>query len=152
MATTTDPRAQGFDAAEFRDAVKFAMSMALPDDTSERLTFRWKVDKTYDTADPTGKPYSYDSEPTSTDAPEDVQITAGVTFVSRATSASGNAVAAFESPRVVVTVLDEDYESVSGADEIVLDGATYIINYWEPPQGLFDVTIYKVHATARDEA
>ena len=51
-----------------------------------------------------------------------------------------------------MTVLDEDYSSVSDADEIILDNAVYDIKYWEPPQGLFDVTIYKCHASARDEA
>jgi len=151
MATTNDPRAAGFDPAEFRDAIKFAMNMALPDDTSERLTFRWNIERTFATADPAGKPYSYSDTPTSTVTKEDVQITAGVEFIPRAANASGNAVAQFENPRVVVTVFDEDYDSVSGADELVFDGATYKIDYWEPPQALFSVTIYKVHATALDE-
>lgn len=152
MASTTDPRAAAFDAAEFRDGVKFAMSMGLPDDTSERLTFRWKDDKTYTTADPTGKPYDYSDTPSRTVTKDDVQITAGVKFISRATSSAGNAVARFESPRVEVTVLDEDYDSVADADEILLGGNTYFIEYWEPPTGLFDVTIYVVHASAVDES
>jgi hypothetical protein len=152
MATTSDPRAAGFDGAEFRDAIKFAMGMALPDEESERVTFRWLVDRTYSTADPVGAPYSYDEVPSSTVAKDDVQITCGVSFISRATAAQGNAVAGFESPRVIVTVLDEDYDSVAEADEIIFDGSTYQINYWEPPQGLFDVSIYKVHGTARDES
>lgn len=152
MAGTTDARASSFNAAEFRDGIKFAMSMALPDDSSERLTFRWKTDRTFTTADPVGKPYSYSDVPASVVVKDDVQITAGVQFIPKATSAAGNALAAFEAPRVVITVLDDDYDSVSDADEVLLDGAVYEVSYWEPPQGLFDVTIYKVHCTARDEA
>lgn len=152
MASTTDPRAAAFDAAEFRDGIKFAMSMGLPEDESERLTFRWKVDRTYTTSDPSGKPYDYSETPASSTQKDDVQIVAGVKFVTRATSGSGTAVANFDSPRVVVTVLDDDYGSVSDADEIILGGNTYTIDYWEPPQGLFDVTIYNVHASAVDES
>lgn len=152
MASTTDPRAAAFDAAEFRDGVKFAMSMGLPDDTSERLTFRWRDDKTYTTADPTGKPYDYSDTPSRTVTKDDVQITAGVKFISRATSAANTPVGQMDLPRVIVTILDEDYDSVSDADEIVLDGNTYTIDYWEPPTGLFDVTIYNVHASAVDES
>ena len=48
-------------------------------------------------------------------------------------------------------MLDVDYADVEGAEWVRLGGNTYDVLFVEPPMGLFDVTIYRIHCAARDE-
>lgn len=152
MASTTDPRGSNFPSAQFRDAIKFAMNMGLPNTVSERATFRWKVESTYSEADPGGTPYDLTAAPTSTDAPADVRIDCAVEFVSTTNASGGTAVGDFDVARVVLTVLDTDFVLIDGADQVLLGQNIYDINFVAPPMGLFDVTIYQIYATAVDES
>lgn len=152
MATLTDARASAFDADVFRDAIRFAMSMGLPDTESERITFRWTPQKSYSIADPAGNPYSWDQTPSEVVEHDDVQVPAAVEFTSRASGGVvGSPFGEIDSPRIVVTLLDEDYEQVRGADLVILNDSVYVVNFVKPPDGLFDVTIYTLYCTARDE-
>ena len=152
MASTTDPRASGFDAAAFRDSIQFAMNMGLPQTASERVTFRWTPEKDYAIEDPGGNPYDYTATPTSTNAPADVQVDAAVEFVTRTTLSGGTPVGEFNTPRAVITLLDVDYAEVEGADQVLLGGNTYKVDFIAPPIGLFEVTIYQIHCSAMDES
>ena len=116
MATTSDPRASGFDATLFKDAIKFAMNMGLPDATSERVTFRWTPEREFDASSPSGSPYSWDSSPTSETAPVDVLVPAAVEFVSRSSLGEASSIGNFDNPRIVVTLLDDEYELITDDD------------------------------------
>lgn len=152
MVTSTDPRAASFDATAFRSAITFAMNMGLPETQADRPTFRWTVQKTFTVADPHGKPYNLNTSiPSSTTTHGDVQISCAIEFVARASLAAGTPVGQFDTPRVVLTVLDSDYPSVQGADLVLLGQNTYTVEYVEPPIGLFAVTVYRIHCIARDE-
>lgn len=152
MATTTDPRAAAFKIDEFRDAIRFAMNMGIPDKESERLTWKWTTDKTYSGADVVGKPYLWNEAPDTTEEHDDVQIPVAVEFIARTTGGVSNTPwGEIENPRLQVTILDEDYEKVVGSDVIEVDGSIYYIKFVSPPQGLFAGTIYTVHAIAEDE-
>lgn len=153
MASTTDPRASGFDADAFRDAIRFAMNMGLPNATNERVTFKWDVVSNYTSADPSGRPYVWTDTATTRVVTDDVQIPAAVQFVARASAGEhGGPFGNIENPHVIVTILDEDYTLVQGARKIEFDGNLYIINFVAPPLGLFDVTIYQIYAAAEDES
>ena len=151
MATTSDPRASSFDAAAFRDAIHFAMNMGLPDTPSERVTFRWKPERDYSIEDKQGNPYDFAATPTSQVIKEDVLVPAAVEFASNRAE-GGVSFGEFDNPRGIVTVLDEEYELVKPADQVILGGNTYFIRYWGPPMGLFPVTIYQCFITAVDES
>lgn len=152
MAGTTDSRAAGFNPAAFRDAIRFAMHMGLPNATEERATFRWTTVRTYDTADPAGNPYDYTATPATSVAHDDVLIPVAVEFSARPAGSRDTAVGQFDSSRAVITVLDEDYALVEGADLVLLGGNTYEVEFVGPPLGLFDVTIYQLYCDARDES
>lgn len=151
MDLPNDPRAAGFNSAEVRDALKFAMKMGLPEAQDERLTFRWRKDQTFARKDPAGRPYQWSDAPTSDNTPADVKVDGAVEFSDRSSADAGTPVTRFNTPRVVVTLLDVDYVQVETADEIILDDATYIIDYVAPPVGLFDMTVYQIYASAVDE-
>lgn len=154
MASPTDPNfGADFDADAFRNAITGAMEMGLPADPSERVTFRWKTDHTYATADPAGNPYNFTATPVTTTAKADVQIPAAVEFISgRSAGMEGTVFGAIEDrPLAIITVLDTHYPLVQGADQVLLGGDTYNIDYVAPPIGLFTVTVYQLHCRSLSE-
>lgn len=152
MATPTDASfGAGFDAAAFRAAIEQTMIMGLPVDAAERATFRWKPERTFSTADPAGRPYSWTDTPATEDEPADVQIPVAVEFEARPAGSADTVIGQFDAARAVITVLDAHYPQVAGANFVILGGDTYQIDLWAPPVGLFDATIHTVYATAIDE-
>lgn len=151
MATTSDPRAASFDAAKFRDAIKFAMNMGLPPTEAHRATFRWKTVRTFAAADSGGKPFTKTATAVTTVSHDDVQIDCAVEFVARATLSGGTPLGDFDTPRAKITVLDVDHPAIVGATEVLLGGNTYRIDFTEPSVGLFGVEVYTIHCSAIDE-
>lgn len=145
----TDPR---FSATRFRDAIHFVMQMAAPQAISERATFRWNTERTYTSADPAGRPYSWDAAAASTTTHPDVQIDCVVEFAARPAGSRDTPIGEFDTSRANITVLDDDIAAIAGADEVILNGNTYDILFIGPAQGLFDVTLYTIYAEARDES
>lgn len=141
-----------FDAAAFRAAIRSAMDMGLPNATNERATFRWAVEKTFATADPAGQPYTFNTAPASTVVRPDVRIPVAVEFSARPAGSTDTSLGEFDTSRVIITILDEDYEQVEGANEVLLGGNAYDVQFVGPPLGLFSVTVYQVYAEARDES
>lgn len=153
MATPTDSSfGAGFDAAKFRAAITSTMEMGLPTDTSERATFRWHPQRTFTTADPHGKPYFWDDVPATELTEADVQIPVAVEFSARPAATKDETIGQFDGARAAITVLDTHYPQVADADLVLLGGDVYEIDFWGPPVGLFDVTVYTLYATAMDEA
>jgi hypothetical protein len=153
MATSIDPAfGAGFDADAFRDAIRSAMNMGLPENLSERATFQWKTKHSYTVGAPSGNPYDFSTTPETTTVHADVQIPVAVEAVSSlGNQGGGTPIGEFDTPRMVLTVLDESYEQVKTADMVLLGGNTYFIQFWAPPMGLFDVTFYQCHIMAEDE-
>lgn len=147
----------GFSGDVFRENIRFAMEMGAPTSTQEQVSFCWKREKTYNPQDHGRRPYSFD-QATVTDEPgnEDIPggsttVTCAVEFVPRNSTGTDNQIGAFSAPRVVLTLLDEEYATIEGFDYAIIDGATYEPEFTAPPLGLFDVTVYQVHLTAADE-
>ncbi len=151
MASTVDPRASGFNATEFREAIRFAMNMGLPQDELQRVTFRWLEQKDFNIEDSEGLPYDFTSSPTITAAQQDVLVDAAVEFLGTS-SINGTSIGGFNIPRAIVTLLDEDYDLVEGADEILLGENIYTIDFVAPPMGLFEVTVWQIYCSALDES
>lgn len=142
----------GFDAARFREAILATMTMGLPDSVDERATFRWPQVRTFERQDPARNPYSWDDVPEQELVRPDVRIPVAVEFASSYGVVGETTIGSFDATRAIVTVLDSEFPKIEGASEVLLGGNTYVIDYWAPPQGLFDVTIYRAYCTARDES
>lgn len=151
MASSTDTRAAGFNASEFKDAIKFAMHMGLPESEAERATFRWDVERTFAVADAGGIPFDKNVDPVSEVSHDDVQVDVAVEFSNVRGQDITTSVGQFTAAHAVITVLDEDYALIQGANTVLLGGNTYDINFVRPPVGLFSVTVYQMDCTARDE-
>lgn len=153
MAQPTDPNfLKGFDATQFRNAITSAMEMGLPQNEEERITFRWKVKKTFtgNAADRSGVPFNLNAAPATVEDKPDVQIpaTAEMTRI----SPDGTAIGSMDHPYVLITILDTHYPQTEGANQILLGGDIYQIDFRAPPFGLGEVTVYQMYATALDEA
>lgn len=126
--------------------------MGLPGATADRATFRWTTQNTYEKHDSSGSPWDFTSVPVVTTSHADVQVPVAWQFQPSRTTSGTNVVAEFEAPVVIVTVLDEDYEQIIGADLVMMGQNTYEIQYVAPPVGLFEVTVYQIYCRARDES
>lgn len=158
---TGDARQSGFSAAVFRDAISFAMAMGLPQEESERVTFRWISQKTWERPDSRGSNYDFTDSPTATVSADDqvasLTLPCAVEFSARRTSSADTPMVDFDISAVTLTMLDVDYQQLLDAnlgmpDLVVIDGNTYEMNFWAPPMGMFDVTVYQAYAQARDES
>lgn len=147
-----------FDATQFRDAIKFAMNMGLPDDPNERATFYFRptmryVDQAGNEAinprlDQNGKPLD-PSIRIVREHPTPVQVPVAVEF--NTANVDERPVGAFKPTRVSITVLDEHWPRVEQAIEVELGGDRYVISYERPPVGLFEVTIHTIECFAQSE-
>lgn len=145
----TDSR---FDATVFRDAILFAMNMGLPDSTSERATFKWTEVNTFSKADSSENPWTWDATATTTSSFEDVQIPVAVEL-QRGTETDSR-FGAMHQQTAIITVLDTYWPDLTQddvfANQVEFNGELFDIQFVEPPQGLFDVTVYTIHARAVD--
>ena len=149
---TTDARASSFDEDLFRDSIRFAMNIGIPETEADRPTFRWNVEKAYAVADPAGAPYSWTATPTQTITHDDVQVPVAVQFVPKKSQSYGTPFGEVDPSRAILTVLDEDYELIRGADQVILTGNTYNFTNIAPADGLFGVTVYSIYCEAVDES
>jgi len=152
----TDSR---FDAAGFREAIKFAMRMGAPTALSEQVKFRWVPVRTYTTDDAAGFPLSWTDSPLTNVAPADLAADVAIEFAtaSSLSVSSGTSIGHFDTTRGVVTILDVDWTVVLAhggrtPDQVTIDGNVYVVRFVGPPLGLFDVTIYQLNIEALDES
>lgn len=158
---TGDSRQSSFNAATVRSGLKFAMQMGLPGTVSERVTFFWEPEKTFVDADTTGQPYDFADAAATTvsaaDTPASLSVPVAVEFLSRGTDSDITRIGDFDTPRIKLTLLDDEYAELTDVnlglpDGVTVDGSTYEIEYWAPPVGLFDLTVYEAYCLARDES
>lgn len=143
---------EAFDAGTFRDSIRFAMTMGAPNAVNDRATFIFPKTRTFPTGtslDSEGEPFDPTIAPVIVQPPS-VQVPIAFEFKKEA-SPEEVPVGSFRNTRIEITILDEDYETIKEAEEVMLGGDTYLIAYVKPPLGLFDVTIYQMIAYARDE-
>lgn len=147
-----------FDAALFRNAIRQSMVMGMPTNTAEQLTWRWNRDKEYVPQDPTSNPYEWTQDPVvdlpgNPNEPDgDVIVDYAIEFSARPAGSQQTVMGQFDTSRAIVTLLDTDYGTIRSADYCTIDGAVYDIDFSAPPLGMFEVTVYQVFLTARDEA
>ena len=141
----------GFDAAAFRDAIHFAMTMGAPPDPSQQITFYFPettINAGSVPVDGAGVPFDPEAELTGT-APDPVQVECALEYFDAEDQPTSFGMMA--PARLAVTLLDLDYELVAGASYVVVHGDRYNYRRTQPPQGLFDVGLYVMHFTAENE-
>lgn len=142
-----------FDATAFRDAIHQAMIMGSPNVTGNKATFRWSAVRTYSKADAGGKPYDFGATPVTETLHADVVLDkVAVEFSARPAGSRDSAIGEFDTSRAVLTLLDDEQALVAGANEVLLGGNTYEVQFVGPPVALFEVDVYSWFLEARDES
>lgn len=139
----------GFDPDVYRDAMRVAFEMAATPDSGEQPWFGFD-----DTITNTG-PAAADGVPFNPAAVAtvarraNVHVPCGVEYADA--SEQPTPFGLMSATRIVVTLMDEDWAKVSDCTHVLLGGDKYLRRRVEPPSGLFDVGIVRVHFTAVTE-
>ncbi len=134
----------GFDAAEFRDAIHFAMTMGSPNATQEKATFRWLKAQTFDPQDPARRPYHWNDTAETDTTPADVTLDAVAVEYHPSRSTAGTDVGTFVPLKADLTMLDTDYALIAGADMVLIGGSTWRVAAITQ-QALFSVDVFTLY-------
>lgn len=147
-ATMGFPSAGG--ANRFREGIKFAMDMAAPPEEDNRATFYFPSQLVYTgPTDDAGVPFDPDTSVVR-EQPSPVRVACAIEYY----DAQGELTGGFGvvSPtRLAILLLDNEYELVEGCAFVVVGGEKYVYRRTEPPTGLFDVGIWRMHFDAESE-
>jgi hypothetical protein len=139
----------GFNAAEFREAIHFAMAMGAAIDTDEQVTFHFASTLVYaGSADGAEVPFDPAATVVTT-TPDPMRVDCAVEYFDAENQPTNFGLLA--PSRLAVTLLDVDYEQVKEAQYVVAHGDRYDYRRTEPPSGLFDVGLYTMHFTSQNE-
>lgn len=143
----------GFDADAFKAGIYLAMEMGSPNATVDKATFYWITENTYDDADNAGAPWDWGATPVVVDETSPVVLDrVALEFIPRSTLSQGNAVGSFNTPRAVITVLDDEWDQIEGFDYCEISGNRYGVDYIRPKLALFEVDVVQVELVAVDES
>lgn len=138
----------------FRNAILSAMTMGLPNTTSEQPTFQWDPEPKYAASDPAGNPWDWTATPTTSSPtpPSDLQVPCAVTY--SLDQETGTAAGEINTEKITVILLDTQYNQLithggSNPDRIVVKGTTYTFDFMTL-EALFDVDVYTMHASSVD--
>jgi hypothetical protein len=150
----------GFNEPLVRDALLNTMLMGMPEKPTERLTWYWNRERVFSPDDPAGNPYDWTAPPIS-DLPgnpklkdegvnQSLQVPYALEFSARPAGSATTVLGEIDTSRVVVTLLDTDFEKIRTADYAVIDDSRYRIQFDAPPVGLFGLTVWTVYLEAED--
>jgi hypothetical protein len=138
-----------FDSAAFRTGIKFAMQMASPETLDEQAAFYMPTTTTYNKG-VDGENFPFDPTATKTSVtPPSIKVDCAIEF--RNADDQQTPFGEITPAKVVITLLDVDYAQVVGFSHVLIRGEKYIYHHTEPSVGLFDATVYTVHALAELE-
>lgn len=139
----------GFNASDFRTQIKFAMQMGAPAVEGEQAVFHFPAVLTYNTlADGDQLPFNPETTVTSQE-PTTVKVDCAIDYFDAEDQPTNFGLLA--PTRIAVTLLDEDYVKVKECTYVVVHGDRYDFRRTEPPSGLFEVGVYTMHFTSRNE-
>jgi hypothetical protein len=143
-------RFAGFDAADFRENIRFVMNMGAPPAQERQVTFHFtKVTGWSGTVDSDNVPFDPTAQVTTTTGADPVRVPCVVEVADDAGDDTpfGSVIAT----RIKLTLLDEDYLKVAQSTYVVYDGDKYLRQQTSPPYGLFDVGIHEMIFVAEND-
>jgi hypothetical protein len=144
-----DPRISGFDADDVRAGLRLAMTVGLPPVEADQPIFYMPATVTATgPSDQEGVPFSpLDSRTVS--PPVTVQVPCAVEYHDGEGKLENFGV--IVPARVVLTLLDEDYQQVKGFEFVGIGGIRYYYRRTENPKGLVSLAVYRVHCVSEDQ-
>lgn len=144
-----DPALAGFDVDAVRAGLRLAMTVGLPPVSSDQPTFFMPaVETPGGPADQEGVPFSPAAGRTFAPRTQ-VKVPCAVEY--RDGSGKLESFGVIAASKVVLVLLDEDYESIKGFEFVVIAGTRYFYRRTEPPLGLITLGVWTVHCEAEDQ-
>lgn len=139
----------GFDGNAFREGIRFVQQMAAAPIDSDQVSFYKPAQLVYNRpTDPENVPFDPNATVTRVQ-PAPVKVACGLEY--RTAKGEVTAFGSITASRLVVTLLDEEYELVKDCSYIVVAGEKWNYLLTEPPTGLFDVGLFSMHFVAEDD-
>lgn len=142
-----------FDADGFREGIRSAMLMGLPQDESLRPRFKFPVTTVNASADPGNRPFDFNQpkDPSSQEPAEPLLVLCGIEVEDeqRAYTNAGK----FEARRAVLTFFEDEWVAVNEPvpfHQVLIGAKPYRRGATLEPAGLFEVTIQRVEVIAED--
>lgn len=144
-----DPALAGFDANAVRAGLRLAMTVGLAPDAGDQPTFFMPAVETSSAVlDQGGVPFSPAGQRTF--APRtSFTVPCGVEYQDGPGKLENFGV--IVPSKVILTLLDEDYDVVKGFEFVVISGTRYFYRRTEPQKGLVTLGIWKVHCVSEDQ-
>lgn len=149
-----------FPTETFNNAIRFAMQMAAPMEEYKRVTFIMPVSglPTYwKNGNPVNSPrVDRDGNPLDAEierrdpVPEEIQVDCAWEIVGGGGD-DETPVGAFQQTRLVVTLLEEQYQEIVGCQAVRYNGDDYLYAYEPDNYGLFDAGVHTLIFTAKEE-
>lgn len=157
MAETIDGRRSIADipTGDIRELLRATMVMGLPETESERPTFYWEDDKTWDREDMEGSPWDWTATPASDIQTGPKQVLCAYEYFSPLgrQGAFYTEVGEFNPTTLILTMFEEELQDAVGFSYVTIgpDDTKWFFRTWKPAVGLNDLTVYEVHTTAGAE-
>lgn len=124
-----------------------AMAIGAPSKVDDRATFFIPTDTVDPGEDDEGVPYKPTSRPTAT--PDKRTVPCAIDYVDGTELTSNLGV--IQASKLVLTLLDPDYQQIRGFDFVVIAGNRYYYRKTEPPVALGNLDVWTVHVQAEDQ-
>lgn len=138
----------GFDGQAFRDGIHLVQEFFTPGD--QRASFHFSTTPPAPgTADSEGVPFDPAVAVSTAESKPPVIAPCSIEYQD---VAGGLQNLGYISPsRILVTLLDVDYETVKGFDFVVVNGVRYYYRSTDVPHALGNVTVWSIRCVAEDE-
>lgn len=147
----TDPQIDGFNADEVRAGLHLAMQVGLPTDVADQPTFVFPagVLSTGDRRDAEGTPFDFRITKTKAGQDTTFQVPCAIEYSDGDGKIENFGI--IVPSKVILTLLDVDYDIVKGFSYCVIGGNRYFYRRTETPLGLVSVGVYRIHCQSDDE-
>lgn len=150
--------AAGFPADTFRAQIAQVMLMGMPENEEDRLTFYWNDIETFTPTTDDDDPLDWTATPV-TDVPGNSDITEGfyrpnyaLEFAARPAGSVNEVTGEIDTTRLLITLLDVDFDKISTADYAKIKDVRYRIQFAAPEVALFPVGVHTLYLEAEDQA
>lgn len=132
----------GFDPDAFRDGIRFAMDLGAPPDASLQATFVFpKVKTTTGPVNAQGVPLDPSARATFAPSKPPVKVACGIEYGDGTTT--DTSIGRFSTDKIVVTVLDSEYEQIQGFELVLFNTVPYYYKKELRVAGLGPVGVYQ---------
>ena len=140
---------RNFDAQGFIDGIHFAMSLGMPPNVVDQLTFHFRPTVTNVTpSDDESVPFDPNARPVVVTLPTK-KVPCAVQYQDSEGKVENFGIIVPAS--IILTFLDEDYQQVKGFDWVALGPNRYFYRKTLPPLGMDSVGVWQVYCRAEDE-